>query len=78
MSDLLEFFTARTEQMVEKLGRLVLFESPSHSKEHVDKLAEYVAWMCTALDAEVEVYPLERAGDVRLAKWNPHAPGKPI
>ncbi len=78
MSDLLEFFTARTEQMVEKLGRLVLFESPSHSKEHVDKLAEYVAWMCTALDAEVEVYPLERAGDVRLAKWNTDAPGKPI
>lgn len=78
MSDLLEFFTARTEQMVEKLGRLVLFESPSHSKEHVDKLGEYVEWVCKSLDAEVEVYPFEHAGDVRLAKWNAGAPGKPI
>jgi len=78
MADLLEFFYARTEQMVEKLGRLVLFESPSHSKEHVDKLAEYVEWVCKSLDAEIEVYPFERAGDVRLAKWNADAPGKPI
>jgi glutamate carboxypeptidase len=78
MTDYLDFFTHRTAQMVEKLGRLVLFESPTGSKEHVDKLGEHVAWECRHLGAEMTVFPREQVGDVRLAVWNGDAPGKPI
>ena len=78
MSEFLDFFYDRTAQMVETLGQLVLFESPTLSKEHVDKLGEHVAGMCSNLGAEVAVFPLEEVGDVRLAMWNADAPGKPI
>jgi glutamate carboxypeptidase len=78
MSEWLDFFYARQAQMVEKLERLVLFESPTSSKEHVDKISEYVAELSQSLGADIEVYPLEAVGDVRIAIWNKDAPGKPI
>jgi glutamate carboxypeptidase len=78
MSDLLQFFDDRTPDMVDLLRRLVLMESPSTSKEHVDKLGLYVAERCRAIGADVTLYPGETSGDIPFAVWNGDAPGKPI
>jgi hypothetical protein len=55
MTDLMQFFTERTPDMVDLLRRLVLMESPSSSKEHVDALGRYVAGICRDLGAEVTI-----------------------
>jgi glutamate carboxypeptidase len=78
MSDLLQFFENRTPDMVDLLRRLVLMESPSTSKEHVDKLGLFVAEQCRAIGADVTLYPGETSGDMPFAVWNGAAPGKPI
>lgn len=78
MSDLLNFFYERNDDMLTLLKRLAEFESPTHSKPHVDALGEYLAGICTGLGGEVTVYPRDTAGNVILAKWNADAPGKPI
>ena len=77
-SEYVQFFDQRVPQMVERLERLVLFESPTTSKPHVDALGEYIDAWCRELGAEVTVYPREEIGDLRLAVWNADAPGKPI
>jgi glutamate carboxypeptidase len=78
MSDLLPFFDARTSEMVDLLRRLVLMESPSTSKAHVDAIANAVSAYCRNLGADVTLYPGGTSGDIPLAVWNGDAPGKPI
>ncbi|MBI5957534.1 MAG: M20 family metallopeptidase [Chloroflexi bacterium] len=78
MNDLVSFFTDRTPHMVEELRQMVLLESPTNSKPHVDKLSEFVGATCQSLGAEVTVYPRAEVGDLRVATWNNDAPGKPI
>jgi glutamate carboxypeptidase len=78
MSDLLSFFDARTPEMVDLLRRLVLMESPSTSKEHVDRIANTVSDTCREIGAEVTLYPGGTSGDMPFAVWNGDAPGKPI
>jgi len=78
MTDLSNFFAGRTEQMVAFLEQLVLMESPTSSKEHVDRLGDFIAQECRVLGAEIAVYPQEDVGDFRVAVWNQNAPGKPI
>jgi glutamate carboxypeptidase len=78
MPDLLQYFNARTPEMVDLLKRLVLMESPSTSKEHVDIIANYVSEYCRAIGADVTVYPGGTSGDIPFAVWNGYAPGKPI
>lgn len=78
MSDLVSFFSERTPRMLEALRRLVSFESPSGSKEYVDRLGQYLAGVCKESGAEVTVYPRQQVGDLVFAAWNQDAPGKPI
>ncbi|NLX11834.1 MAG: M20 family metallopeptidase [Chloroflexi bacterium] len=78
MTNLLDFFTARTDEMVRDLQALVLMESPTGDKAHVDRLSTYLGSVCEQLGAEVRVYPREAVGDLRLAVWNGSAPGQPI
>ena len=78
MSEFIEYFSARRPQMVDLLGELVKLESPTSSKTHVDAVGERLTALCTALGADVEVYPRAEVGDVRIAVWNGDAPGKPI
>lgn len=78
MSDLLSFFSERTPRMLEELRQMVLLESPSNSKDHVDHLGQHIAGICKDLGAEVTLYPREEAGDLLIAVWNQDAPGKPI
>lgn len=57
---------------------LANFESPTSDKAHVDILGRYIEDQVKALGAEVERFPRERVGDILLAKWNAHLPGKPL
>ncbi len=77
-SEYTQFFDQRVPQMVERLERLVLFESPTTSKPHVDALGAYIDGWCRDLGADMTVYPRDEVGDLRLAVWNKDAPGKPI
>jgi glutamate carboxypeptidase len=78
MSDLLEYFDARTPDMVALIRRLVEFESPSEDKPSVDRLGAVIAELCRDLGGEVTIYPREQVGDIVFATWNDDAPGKPI
>lgn len=78
MSEFLEFFTTRRPYMVDVLGELVRMETPTSSKPHVDAMGERVSELCRAFGAEIEVFPQQQVGDVRVAVWNKDAPGKPI
>ncbi|HML23930.1 MAG TPA: M20 family metallopeptidase [Aggregatilinea sp.] len=78
MSELLDFFNARTEEMVERLEHIVRFETPTHNKEYVDRLGEYITEVCESMGGTMTVYPLETVGNLRLATWNADAPGKPL
>ncbi|MBN1200949.1 MAG: M20 family metallopeptidase [Anaerolineae bacterium] len=78
MTDFLEFFNRRTGAMIDLLEQLVRMESPTSSKAHVDALGDHVAGLCRALGAEIEQIPQPDVGDIRLAKWHPDAPGKPV
>jgi dsDNA-binding SOS-regulon protein len=62
MFDLLQFFYDRAPDMVDLLRRLVLMESPSTSKEHVDKLGLFVAERCRATGADVTAIFRSRSG----------------
>jgi glutamate carboxypeptidase len=78
MDDLLAFFQERLPDMVALLRRLVLLESPTTNKKHVDTLSALVGDLCRDLGGNVAVYPRQAVGDLRIATWNDGAPGKPI
>lgn len=78
MTDLLNYFNQRTDDMVDMLQHLVKYESPTGNKELVDRLGTYMRGVLEGLGADVTIYPRAEAGDIRLAKWNENAPGKPI
>ena len=78
MPDLLNFFTNRTENAVSLLEALMLLESPTPDKPLVDALGVYIQGLLEATGAAVIVYPRAEVGDIRLAKWNETASGKPI
>jgi glutamate carboxypeptidase len=78
VSDLLPFFETRTHDLVNLVNDLVAYESPSRDKALVDVLGAHIHRLLEALGAHVTVMPRERAGDIRLAKWNASAQGPPI
>lgn len=79
MTELLDFFKTRKQAMVDLLTEMVNYESFSHAKADVDKLAQFMATTCREFGADsVEVLPQTKVGDFVLAKWNPDAAGKPI
>lgn len=78
MDDLLAFFQGRLPDMVGLLRQMVLLESPTSSKEHVDRLGTFVGDVCRDLGANVAVYPRQGVGDLHMATWNDGAPGRPI
>ncbi|MBN1565265.1 MAG: M20 family metallopeptidase [Anaerolineae bacterium] len=78
MSDFLEYFDARTPDMIALVRRLAEFESPSDNKPYVDQLSAYVAGLCRELGAAVTIHPRETVGDIVFATWHNDAPGKPI
>ncbi len=78
MSDFVKFFEARTPAMLELLEQMVSYESPTADKALVDVFGQFMHQILLDCGADIEVFPRETAGDIRLAKWNADAPGKPI
>jgi glutamate carboxypeptidase len=79
MSELLTFFQGRREQMVELLKTLVSYETPTRDKAAVDRMGAFMEAQFRELGASsVTRIAQTEVGDLLLAKWNEHAPGKPI
>lgn len=79
MSELLQYFQAQRDPMVNFLTTLVGYETPTLVKEHVDRMGAFLESEFRALGAST-VTRISQAivGDLLLAKWNEAAPGKPI
>jgi glutamate carboxypeptidase len=75
---IVSYYAERTQDWVDLTTALANLESPTNSKEHVDKVADFVQARLTALGASVERMPRAEVGDILLAKWNADRPGKPI
>ena len=69
MTELLTYFTQRTEEMLDLLRRLVEMESPSTDKAATDRIGHFVAQVAREAGAAVTVVPQERRGDHVLARW---------
>ncbi|MCA9910507.1 MAG: M20 family metallopeptidase [Anaerolineae bacterium] len=79
MSELLQYFQSRKQEMVDLLTTLVNFETPTRDKASVDKLGAFMEDQFRALGASsVTRFAQQEAGDILLAKWHEDAPGKPI
>lgn len=75
---IVQYYTERVNEIVVLTTALANFETPTGSKAHVDKMGDYVQNLLHHLGAEVERFPRVDVGDILLAKWNAHLPGKPI
>lgn len=79
MSELLDYFKARQESMLELLTGLVQRESFTGDKPQVDKLMDFVEARLIEMNVDSLMrYPQDDVGDFLLAKWNEAAPGKPF
>jgi glutamate carboxypeptidase len=78
MSDLLTYFQNQCQPMIDFLTRLVNYETPTSSKDHVDGLGAFLEAEFRNLGATVRRFHQETVGDCLLAKWNENASGKPI
>lgn len=79
MSDLLRYFTGRSEAMLDSLTELVERESFTREKAHVDLVVDWVQKRFQDMNADsVTRFPQAEFGDFLLAKWNENARGKPF
>ncbi|XWX02763.1 M20 family metallopeptidase [Aggregatilineales bacterium SYSU G02658] len=79
MVELLEYFKARKQQMVDLLVELINYETFTTEKAMVDRLGAWMEQRFRDLRADsVERIPCVEVGDMLLAKWNSQAAGKPI
>jgi glutamate carboxypeptidase len=78
MSNLLEYFKPKRNDMVAFLQDLISLESFTPEKEYVDHLGAFLEQELKKMGASITVYPRDEVGDIRLAKWNENATGKPI
>ena len=69
MSQLLNYLKAHREAMTETLGELVLIESPSHEREAVNRVADYLARAFGDQGAKVERIPQTAFGDHLRVTW---------
>lgn len=79
MSELLNYFTDRTEYMLEALTEMVGRESFTREKAQVGRLVDWMDERFQAMHADSIIrYPQRACGDFLLAKWNADAHGKPF
>ena len=78
MSELLQVFQSRRQQMLEFLAAMVERESFTREKAQVDDLVDFVEARLNQLSADAVVrLPQVEVGDFLHATWNSAAPGKP-
>jgi glutamate carboxypeptidase len=75
---LVQYYADRVSEVVAQTTAMANFETPTGSKEHVDRLGHWIETHVTAMGAQVQCFPRDTVGDILLAKWNPQLPGKPI
>jgi glutamate carboxypeptidase len=78
VTDFVQYYEARVNNIVALTSQLVNFETPTSSKAHVDEMGQFLQDYVRNLGATVEVIPRETVGDIFLAKWNADLPGKPL
>lgn len=78
MTDLVSYFKERSEDLIAKLRVMVEYETPTFAKHLVDQLSSHLHDVLVNMGAELEVFPREAVGDIRLAKWNANVNAKPI
>lgn len=79
MTNLVEYFNAKQDDMVQLLTQLVEHETPSHNKAAVDVLADtLVEWLEGAQPSSITRIPMTDVGDMVIGRWNEDAPQKPI
>ena len=79
MSELLRYFSDRSEAMLDSLTAMVERESFTRDKARVDLLVDLLYGRFQVMKADSIVrYPQDACGDFLLAKWNADAPGKPF
>ncbi|MBX3081189.1 MAG: M20 family metallopeptidase [Anaerolineae bacterium] len=79
MTDLVQYYADRVNDIVALTTTLANFETPTSSKIHVDELANYIeGYLTNTLKAQVQRFAREQVGDILLAKWNADRPGTPI
>ncbi|HRE49306.1 MAG TPA: M20 family metallopeptidase [Aggregatilineales bacterium] len=75
----LGYYSDHVAEIVALTTTLANYETPTGSKAHVDKLADYLEELLkNDLGAAVERLPQAVVGDMLFARWNTDAPGKPI
>ncbi len=79
MTDLLTYFKAQQDSMIDLLVQMVNHESFTASKSHVDALGAFLETEFRQMGADsITRYERDEVGDILLAKWNENTPGKPI
>jgi glutamate carboxypeptidase len=76
--DLSAYYRDHLSEIVELTTVLANYETPTQSKPHVDQMGAFLEGELHNLGALVHREPRDQVGDILLAKWNSHAPGKPI
>jgi glutamate carboxypeptidase len=62
-------FEEFTPNMMSQLKQLVEIETPSHDKNALDRIGEYIAGECRRLGAKVNVHSLRETGNLVEANW---------
>ena len=79
MSELLNYFDNRQDDMLATLRAMVETESFTRDKAGVDRMIDLMQSHFTRLQADaIERFPQSEFGDFLLATWNKQAPGQPF
>jgi len=76
--DRLRYFELRQDQMVQTIRELVEIESPSDSKQAVDRIARFLAPKFEALGGRVQLLPSNDFGESLQINFTSAASGKPV
>ena len=75
-TSLVERVSSEIDQILDLLRQLVEMESPSHSKELVDRLGVFVAERLRANGLDPQVIAREKVGDIIWAEWGSQQEGR--
>jgi len=75
LTDLLDYFSEREEEILDMVHQMVEVESPSLDKPAVDRMAALIAQMARDAGGRVAVLAQEERGDHVIARWGDGGPG---
>ena len=75
---LVQYYSDHVDEIVALTTAFAILESPTTDKTHVDIFGSVIEETVRNLGATVERIPRDHVGDIRIAKWNAQAGGKPL